>query len=523
MKILELLVLLLLVAESWSSSQEWKKLVQDPLDAQVTDTITWTSLVVGLKACGGVGALKRSQVMHAEISKRRLLEKDVIANAAISMYSKCDRISGKDSIKLRTRDMNSCDVVSPAKFQEGGKQCFWERTEATLRELQEAGHRPSFKAWNTLERIKASSMWVTPDGDEKVLLDSYITLIEEYGKLKRAVELNVGDEAANVIDSKRPGSGDPGGPAKCLEDQKEPRRTRASKSRAAMARWTRPCEQVTGLTKVCTCLCQDNPGNLRHWKGREPWEPEVLGKGGIGPQDQQQNDISGQDEVWIKEGHLGEQRKRMVGRAEPGEQLTDWAESYTHLCQDNPVSLRDSKFWELEEREVPREGAVEPPDQEQSNISGLRVGALLGFLLASVLQPASTARVGGPMERAVAGRSTGRAYVEVDPPSFWTLWLPGGRLWQHSKLQTKHSSCWLRRGEAVRVECHIPVVLVGVADSCCLQIVLLVEFVDGFRCRGCGGTAPSNGRGGFCGGSSIGQLECEGVQDLLKKGHLVFG
>ncbi|MCO5601798.1 hypothetical protein L7F22_055923 [Adiantum nelumboides] len=93
----------------------------------------------GLKACGGVGALKRGQVMHAEISKRGLLEKDVIANAAISMYSKWGRISGKDSTKLRTRDMNSCDVVSPADFQEGGKQCFWERTEATLRELQEVG------------------------------------------------------------------------------------------------------------------------------------------------------------------------------------------------------------------------------------------------------------------------------------------------------------------------------------------------------------------------------------------------
>ncbi|MCO5561274.1 hypothetical protein L7F22_014895 [Adiantum nelumboides] len=138
--------------------------------------------------------------------------------------------------------MNSCDVVSPADFQEGGKQCFWERTEATLRELQEVGHRPSFKAWNTLtsvvaicgeydnvqfivaelivegekptewscmammqavinaKKIKASSMWVTPDGDEKAPLDSYITLIEEYGKLKRAIELNVGDEAADVID-----------------------------------------------------------------------------------------------------------------------------------------------------------------------------------------------------------------------------------------------------------------------------------------------------------------------------------
>ncbi|MCO5594200.1 hypothetical protein L7F22_048224 [Adiantum nelumboides] len=252
--------------------------------------------------------------MHAEISKRGLLEKDVIANAAISMYSKWGQISEKDSTKLRTRDMNLCDVVSPADFQEGGKQCFWERTEATLRELQEAGHRPSFKAWNTLERfqtlgsqekkemqgsipsdqerkdgqgvsgnqkgrdlqhpgdqerkdlggtphknldsqeedktplnldkqkrpvtkmidiqlcpavaicgeydnvqfavaklitegekptewnctammqevinakrIKASLMWVTPDGDEKAPLDSYITLIEEYGKLKRAV------------------------------------------------------------------------------------------------------------------------------------------------------------------------------------------------------------------------------------------------------------------------------------------------------------------------------------------------
>ncbi|MCO5571760.1 hypothetical protein L7F22_025508 [Adiantum nelumboides] len=124
--------------------------------------------------------------------------------------------------------MNSCDVVSLADFQEGGKQCFWKRTEATLQELQEAGYRPSFKAWNTLtsavaicgeydnvqyvvveliaegkkptewncmammqavinaKRIKASSMWVKPDGDEKAPLDSYITLIEEYGKLKRS-------------------------------------------------------------------------------------------------------------------------------------------------------------------------------------------------------------------------------------------------------------------------------------------------------------------------------------------------
>ncbi|MCO5606137.1 hypothetical protein L7F22_060324 [Adiantum nelumboides] len=50
------------------------------------------------------------------------------------------------------------------------------------------------------KRIKASSMGVTPGGDEKAPLDSYITLIEEYGKLKRVVELNVGDEAVDVID-----------------------------------------------------------------------------------------------------------------------------------------------------------------------------------------------------------------------------------------------------------------------------------------------------------------------------------
>ncbi|MCO5563555.1 hypothetical protein L7F22_017200 [Adiantum nelumboides] len=125
-----------------------KKLVQDPWDAQVTDTITWTSLVAGLKACGGVGALKRGQVMHAEISKRGLLEKDVIANAAISMYSKWGQISKKDSTKLRTRDMNSCDVVSPADFQEGGKQCFWERIEATLRKNCKRSTK------NELERVK---------------------------------------------------------------------------------------------------------------------------------------------------------------------------------------------------------------------------------------------------------------------------------------------------------------------------------------------------------------------------------
>ncbi|MCO5566893.1 hypothetical protein L7F22_020576 [Adiantum nelumboides] len=57
------------------------------------------------------------------------------------------------------------------------------------------------QAFISAKRIKASSMWVTLDGDEKAPLDSYITLIEEYGKLKRAIELNVGDEVADVIDS----------------------------------------------------------------------------------------------------------------------------------------------------------------------------------------------------------------------------------------------------------------------------------------------------------------------------------
>ncbi|MCO5547291.1 hypothetical protein L7F22_000738 [Adiantum nelumboides] len=57
------------------------------------------------------------------------------------MYSKWGRISKKDSTKLRTRDMNLCDVVSPPNLQEDGKQCFWERTKATLRELQEAGQQ----------------------------------------------------------------------------------------------------------------------------------------------------------------------------------------------------------------------------------------------------------------------------------------------------------------------------------------------------------------------------------------------
>ncbi|MCO5567058.1 hypothetical protein L7F22_020743, partial [Adiantum nelumboides] len=56
------------------------------------------------------------------------------------------------------------------------------------------------QAFINAKRIKASLMWVTPDGDEKAPLDSYITFIEEYGKLKRAVELNVGDEVADVID-----------------------------------------------------------------------------------------------------------------------------------------------------------------------------------------------------------------------------------------------------------------------------------------------------------------------------------
>ncbi|MCO5596925.1 hypothetical protein L7F22_050996 [Adiantum nelumboides] len=53
--------------------------------------------------------------------------------------------------------MNSCDVVSPADFQEGGKQCFWERIEATLRELQEAGQKYDSESivGNTIEDMYA--------------------------------------------------------------------------------------------------------------------------------------------------------------------------------------------------------------------------------------------------------------------------------------------------------------------------------------------------------------------------------
>ncbi|MCO5562059.1 hypothetical protein L7F22_015685 [Adiantum nelumboides] len=354
MKILELLVLLLLAAESWISSQEWKKLVQDPLDAQVTDTITWISLVAGLKACGGVGALKRGQVMHAKISKRELIEKDVIANAAINMYSKWGRISGKDSTKLITRDMNSCDVVSPADFQEGGKQCFWERTEATLRELQEASQEYDSESI-VMFCLKACSSVSDVDKGQEI----HMELVEE------------GFDSGYLV-----GSALASGYAKCgftVEAQgvfdelvtlkvisgttlltSHPLYGHACSMTGAIDHWL--------AESSYTRFCQDNPVSLRHWKGRKPWEPKVLrkepvrgqesqdqiGSGGLGP-------ASGLWQAW------------WTG---PCEQITGWTESYTCLCQDNPVSLRHWKGREPWEPEVLREGCIKFQDQEQSDITG---------------------------------------------------------------------------------------------------------------------------------------------------------
>ncbi|MCO5556727.1 hypothetical protein L7F22_010279 [Adiantum nelumboides] len=73
--------------------------------------------------------------------------------------------------------------------------------------------------------------------------------------------------------------------------------------------WAGPCEQITGWTESYTCLCQDNPVSLRHWKGWEPWESKVLREGCIKSLDQEQSDIAGQEgnslkEVWIKEEQL---------------------------------------------------------------------------------------------------------------------------------------------------------------------------------------------------------------------------
>ncbi|MCO5587031.1 hypothetical protein L7F22_040976 [Adiantum nelumboides] len=53
-------------------------------------------------------------------------------------------------------------------------------------------------------------------------------------------------------------------------------------------------------------LGPDNLVSLRHWKGREPWESEVLREGCIESQDQEQTNIVDQEgeslkEVWIKE------------------------------------------------------------------------------------------------------------------------------------------------------------------------------------------------------------------------------
>ncbi|MCO5572119.1 hypothetical protein L7F22_025870 [Adiantum nelumboides] len=93
-------------------------------------------------------------------------------------------------------------------------------------------------------------------------------------------------------------------------------------------------------------------------------------------------------------GHLGERRKWMVGRAEPGEHLTRWAESYTHLCQDNPVSLRHWKGqepWEPEVLKGRQRGTLGPRTKRHirfvSNLSGtsmVEIGAL-SFLFPALL------------------------------------------------------------------------------------------------------------------------------------------
>ncbi|MCO5567354.1 hypothetical protein L7F22_021044 [Adiantum nelumboides] len=126
--------------------------------------------------------------------------------------------------------------------------------------------------------------------DERDMILQYYS--EEWGHSKESSQMDVTGRGQGLLLTGR-GQGQ----QEAQEDQQNVWRSKKTKKSPGglgpaslglqMAGWARPCEQVTGLTEVCTCLCQDNPGNLRHLKGREPWEPEVLGKGSIGSQDQQ--------------------------------------------------------------------------------------------------------------------------------------------------------------------------------------------------------------------------------------------
>ncbi|MCO5593010.1 hypothetical protein L7F22_047014 [Adiantum nelumboides] len=342
MKILELLVLLLLAAESWISSQEWKKLVQDSLDAQVRDIITWTSLVAGLKACGGVGALKRGQVMHAEISKRGLLEKDVIANAAISMYSKWGQISRKDSTKLRTRVMNSCDVVLLADFQEGGKQCFWERTEATLQELQEAGHRPSFKACSSVSDVDKGQeihMELVEEGFDN---NGYLVgsaLASGYAKCGFTVE------AQGVFD-----------------ELNTPKVISGTTLLASHPLHDHACSITGAIGKGKT-----------HEEGENNWLNLMVAKGrrhrdGIMSKEYQSK-ASSQVKSPVK---LQDQKKLEVPEEEKGEKRqcpswASWTEPYTQVYHDNQVETKEvpNNNWEMQAKESQEE--KEKVESEEQN------------------------------------------------------------------------------------------------------------------------------------------------------------
>ncbi|MCO5593457.1 hypothetical protein L7F22_047471 [Adiantum nelumboides] len=105
-----------------------------------------------------------------------------------------------------------------------------------------------------------------------------------------------------------------------------------------MARWAGPCEQITGLAEPCTLLCQEN---LSHWKGREPWEPKCLRKGGVGPQNQQQNDIS-ENEV--------EETPRQQSDKKDSSDANDLPEGETEPKGEVPPEKKESKKKTKEEK-----------------------------------------------------------------------------------------------------------------------------------------------------------------------------
>jgi pentatricopeptide repeat protein len=90
------------------------------------------TLVCGLKACGGVGALIKGKEIHVDVARKGLEQEHLIGNALIDFYSKLGLPTTAEKVfdKLQVRDLVSWNAQMAAFSQTGNTEkvlvCFYQ-------------------------------------------------------------------------------------------------------------------------------------------------------------------------------------------------------------------------------------------------------------------------------------------------------------------------------------------------------------------------------------------------------------